>query len=81
MRLWLLVPIFLTLLRNRYQKIVNTKKIGYDTISLRAKRTRFFDLKSNLDKIIIHLLKSLTVDIRDLNWEKGIEKVIKSILA
>ncbi len=50
-----------------------------DCTHLNYEKTRYFDLRNNLDKIIARLKNSVCVDIRDDLFDQGMERVLQAL--
>ena len=50
-----------------------------DTGDLNAEKTRLYDLRNNIDKIVGRLRNSLCIDIRGNNFEKNLHKILEAI--
>lgn len=59
--------------------IAKSRKRNIDPIHLQTSRTRKFELRNNLSKILNRLRESLTLDIREPEFDKNLQRIITEI--
>ena len=60
--------------------IDDLRKRNQDSVALDDKKTRLYDLRHNLGKILKRLNNSLTLDIRDEKFDESVERIIDAIM-